>query len=304
MKFEKYYEELKQLEVGTVLKDEPLYKHTTYRVGGPAKLFVKVQHVDGLIEVIKYCRKHRIPLFVIGRGSNLLFSDKSFDGIIISLENMNQYHVNGSEVTAQCGVTMIKLAYDCAKIGLSGFEFMGGIPGNIGGGIFMNAGAYKSCLSEVVKSVKVLDERLKVVELTKDEMEFSYRHSIIQDHPKWIVLEATFELENKSVEEINETLDKRKERRMSTQPWNKPSAGSVFRNPEGSSAWKYIDDAGLRGYEIGGAQVSPKHSNFIVNNGYASAKDIYDLIFYVQKTVQDRFGVLLKPEVRFVNWES
>lgn len=304
MKFEKYYEELKQLEVGTVLKDEPLYKHTTYRVGGPAKLFVKVQHVDGLIEVIKYCRKHRIPLFVIGRGSNLLFSDKSFDGIIISLENMNQYHVNGSEVTAQCGVTMIKLAYDCAKIGLSGFEFMGGIPGNIGGGIFMNAGAYKSCLSEVVKSVKVLDERLKVVELSKDEMEFSYRHSIIQDHPKWIVLEATFELENKSVEEINETLDKRKERRMSTQPCNKPSAGSVFRNPEGSSAWKYIDDAGLRGYEIGGAQVSPKHSNFIVNNGYASAKDIYDLIFYVQKTVQDQFGVLLKPEVRFINWES
>ncbi len=304
MKFEKYYEELKQLEVGTVLKDEPLYKHTTYRVGGPAKLFVKVQHVDGLIEVIKYCRKHRIPLFVIGRGSNLLFSDKSFDGIIISLENMNQYHVNGSEVTAQSGVTMIKLAYDCAKIGLSGFEFMGGIPGNIGGGIFMNAGAYKSCLSEVVKSVKVLDERLKVVELSKDEMDFSYRHSIIQDHPKWIVLEATFELENKSVEEINETLDKRKERRMSTQPWNKPSAGSVFRNPEGSSAWKYIDDAGLRGYEIGGAQVSPKHSNFIVNNGYASAKDIYDLIFYVQKTVQDQFGVLLKPEVRFINWES
>ena len=304
MKFEKYYEELKQLDVGTVLKDEPLYKHTTYRVGGPAKLFIKVQNVDELIEVIKYCRKHRIQLFVIGRGSNLLFSDKSFEGIIISLEDMNQYHVNGSEVTAQCGVTMIKLAYDCAKIGLSGFEFMGGIPGNIGGGIFMNAGAYKSCLSEVVKSVKVLDERLKVVELSKDEMEFSYRHSIIQDHPKWIVLEATFELENKSVEEINETLDKRKERRMSTQPWNKPSAGSVFRNPEGSSAWKYIDDAGLRGYEIGGAQVSPKHSNFIVNNGYASAKDIYDLIFYVQKTVQDQFGVLLKPEVRFINWES
>ena len=303
MEFEKYYEELKQLDVGTVLKDEPLYKHTTYRVGGPAKLFIKVQNVDELIEVIKYCRKHRIQLFVIGRGSNLLFSDKSFEGIIISLEDMNQYHVNGSEVTAQCGVTMIKLAYDCAKIGLSGFEFMGGIPGNIGGGIFMNAGAYKSCLGEVVKSVKVLDERLKVVELSKDEMDFSYRHSIIQDHPKWIVLEATFVLENKSVEEINETLDKRKERRMSTQPWNKPSAGSVFRNPEGNAAWKLIDDAKLRGYEIGGAQVSPKHSNFIVNNGYASAKDIYDLIFYVQKTVQEQSGVLLKPEVRFINWE-
>lgn len=304
MKFERYYEELKQLEVGTILKDEPLYKHTTYRVGGPAKLFIKVHSVDELIKIIKYCRKHRIQLFIIGRGSNLLFSDKSFEGIIISLEDMNQYHVNGSEVIAQSGVTMIKLAYDCAKIGLSGFEFMGGIPGNIGGGIFMNAGAYKSCLSEVVKSVKILDENLKVVELSKEEMAFSYRHSIIQDHPKWIVLEATFELENKSVEEINETLDKRKERRMSTQPWNKPSAGSVFRNPDGGAAWKFIDDAGLRGYEIGGAQVSPKHSNFIVNNGYASAKDIYDLIFYVQKTVQEKFGVLLKPEVRFINWES
>ena len=304
MKFERYYEELKQLEVGTILKDEPLYKHTTYRVGGPAKLFIKVHSVDELIKIIKYCRKHRIQLFIIGRGSNLLFSDKSFEGIIISLEDMNQYHVNGSEVIAQSGVTMIKLAYDCAKIGLSGFEFMGGIPGNIGGGIFMNAGAYKSCLSEVVKSVKILDENLKVVELSKEEMAFSYRHSIIQDHPKWIVLEATFELENKSVEEINETLDKRKERRMSTQPWNKPSAGSVFRNPEGGAAWKFIDDAGLRGYEIGGAQVSPKHSNFIVNNGYASAKDIYDLIFYVQKAVQEKFDIILKPEVRFINWES
>ena len=303
MKFEKYYQELLELNVGTILKDEPLYKHTTYRVGGPARLFIKVKDVEGLISIIKYCRKHRIQLFVIGRGSNLLFSDKSFEGIIISLENMNQYSINGSEVVAQSGVAMIKLAYDCAKVGLSGFEFMGGIPGNIGGGIFMNAGAYKSCLSEVVKSVKVLNENLKVVTLTKEEMEFSYRHSIIQDHPKWIVLEATFELENKSVEEINEKLDKRKERRMSSQPWNKPSAGSVFRNPEGSAAWKLIDDAGLRGYEIGGAQVSPKHSNFIVNNGYASAKDIYDLIFYVQKTVQEQSGVLLKPEVRFINWE-
>lgn len=303
MKFEKYYQELLELNVGTILKDEPLYKHTTYRVGGPARLFIKVKDVEGLISIIKYCRKHRIQLFVIGRGSNLLFSDKSFEGIIISLENMNQYSINGSEVVAQSGVAMIKLAYDCAKVGLSGFEFMGGIPGNIGGGIFMNAGAYKSCLSEVVKSVKVLNENLKVVTLTKEEMEFSYRHSIIQDHPKWIVLEVTFELENKSVEEINEKLDKRKERRMSSQPWNKPSAGSVFRNPEGSAAWKLIDDAGLRGYEIGGAQVSPKHSNFIVNNGYASAKDIYDLIFYVQRTVQEKSGVLLKPEVRFINWE-
>ncbi len=302
MKFERYYQELLELNIGTILKNEPLYKHTTYHVGGPARLFVKVDNVDGLILVIKYCRKHRIPLFVIGRGSNLLFSDKSFEGIIISLEKLNSYSINGNKVVAQSGVSMIKLAYDCAKVGLSGFEFMGGIPGNIGGGIFMNAGAYQSCLSEVVESVTILNEQLKVVTLSKEEMEFAYRHSIIQDNPKWIVLEVSFVLENGTVEEINEKLDKRKERRMASQPWNKPSA-SVFRNPEEGPAWKFIDEVGLRGYEIGGAQVSPKHSNFIVNNGYASAQDIYDLIFYVQKEVEDKFKVKLKPEVRFINWE-
>lgn len=304
MKYEKYYQDLLDLDVGIVLKDEPLYKHTTYRVGGPAKLFVKVKNLEALIQIIKYCRKHRIQLFVIGRGSNLLFSDKSFQGIIISLEQFNQYKINGNKVTVQCGVPMIKLAYDCAKVGLSGFEFMGGIPGNIGGGIFMNAGAYNSNIAEVVESVTILNENFQLVTLSKEEMQFGYRHSIIQEHKKWIIIEATFVLQTKTVQEVNDLLDRRKERRMASQPWNQPSAGSVFRNPEGHAAWKLIDDAGLRGYEIGGAQVSPKHSNFIVNNGYASAKDIYDLIFYVQKRVYEQFSILLKPEVRFINWEA
>ena len=304
MKYDQYYQDLLDLDVGVVLKDEPLYKHTTFRVGGPAKLFVKVKNLESLILVIKYCRKHRIRLFVIGRGSNLLFSDKSFQGMIISLEQFNQYKINGNTVTAQCGVTMIKLAYDCAKAGLSGFEFMGGIPGNIGGGVFMNAGAYNSNIAEVLESVTVLNENLELMTLSKDEMDFSYRHSIIQEHKKWIVIEASFVLTTKTVAEVKDLLDRRKERRMASQPWNQPSAGSVFRNPEGMAAWKLIDDAGLRGYEIGGAQVSPKHSNFIVNNGYASAKDIYDLIFYVQKQVNEKFSVLLKPEVRFINWEE
>lgn len=304
MKYDQYYQDLLDLDVGVVLKDEPLYKHTTFRVGGPAKLFVKVKNLESLILVIKYCRKHRIKLFVIGRGSNLLFSDKSFQGMIISLEQFNQYKINGNTVTAQCGVTMIKLAYDCAKAGLSGFEFMGGIPGNIGGGVFMNAGAYNSNIAEVLESVTVLNENLELMTLSKEEMAFGYRHSIIQEHKKWIVIEASFVLTTKTVAEVKDLLDRRKERRMASQPWNQPSAGSVFRNPEGMAAWKLIDDAGLRGYEIGGAQVSPKHSNFIVNNGYASAKDIYDLIFYVQKQVNEKFSVLLKPEVRFINWEE
>lgn len=304
MKYDQYYQDLLDLDVGVVLKDEPLYKHTTFRVGGPAKLFVKVKNLESLILVIKYCRKHRIRLVVIGRGSNLLFSDKSFQGMIISLEQFNQYKINGNTVTAQCGVTMIKLAYDCAKAGLSGFEFMGGIPGNIGGGVFMNAGAYNSNIAEVLESVTVLNENLELMTLSKEEMAFGYRHSIIQEHKKWIVIEASFVLTTKTVAEVKDLLDRRKERRMASQPWNQPSAGSVFRNPEGMAAWKLIDDAGLRGYEIGGAQVSPKHSNFIVNNGYASAKDIYDLIFYVQKQVNEKFSVLLKPEVRFINWEE
>ena len=304
MKYDQYYQDLLDLDVGVVLKDEPLYKHTTFRVGGPAKLFVKVKNLESLILVIKYCRKHCIKLFVIGRGSNLLFSDKSFQGIIISLEQFNQYKINGNHVIAQCGVAMIRLAYDCAKVGLSGFEFMGGIPGNIGGGVFMNAGAYNSNIAEVLESVTVLNENLELMTLSKEEMAFGYRHSIIQEHKKWIVIEASFVLTTKTVAEVKDLLDRRKERRMASQPWNQPSAGSVFRNPEGMAAWKLIDDAGLRGYEIGGAQVSPKHSNFIVNNGYASAKDIYDLIFYVQKQVNEKFSVLLKPEVRFINWEE
>ncbi|WP_296883191.1 UDP-N-acetylmuramate dehydrogenase, partial [Thomasclavelia sp.] len=209
----------------------------------------------------------------------------------------------GCIVKAQSGVLMINLAYQAAKIGLSGFEFMGGIPGAIGGGIYMNAGAYKYDIASVVKSVTLLNEKHQVVTYTKEQMEFSYRHSICQDNRQLVVLEAEFELTSKDPNEIKAVLDKRKERRMATQPWNMPSAGSVFRNPEQKAAWQYIDECGLRGYEIGGAQVSPKHSNFIVNNGYASAKDIYDLIMLVQDKVYEKFNVRLKREVELVNWE-
>lgn len=304
MKFVQYASDLIDMQVGDVLQDEPLYKHTTYRVGGPARIFIKPYDVEGLKQIIKYCRIHRIKLMVIGRGSNLLFSDKPFNGVIISLtDHFNKFEVNGSTIKAQCGVSMISLAYETAKIGLAGFEFMGGIPGNIGGGIFMNAGAYKEELGAKVKSVTILNDRLELVTLSKEQMKFSYRYSILQDNKKWIVLEAEFELQAGDPEEIKAKLDNRKEKRMSSQPWNLPSAGSVFRNPEGKGAWEYIDQVGLRGYEIGGAQVSPKHSNFIVNTGYASAKDIYDLISLVSKKVKEEFGIELKREVCFVNWE-
>ena len=289
MDVKQVYEDLMSMEVGKVIENEPMYKHTTYKVGGPAKIFVKAKDIDSLIQTLKYCRDHDIKHMVIGNGSDLLFSDKEYDGVIISMKSFDDVKMNGSTIVAQAGVSMIALAYSSAKAGLSGFEFMGGIPGDMGGGIFMNAGAYKYCMADVFKCARVLDDEFNVITLSKEDMEFSYRHSVLQKHPNWIILDATFEMTAKDPGEIRKVLDKRKERRMSTQPWNFACAGSVFRNPDEKPAWRYIDEAGLRGYEIGGAQVSPKHSNFIVNNGYASAKDILDLIRLVEKTVYEKF---------------
>ena len=303
MDVKQVYNDLVSMNIGKVIENEPMYKHTTYKVGGPAKIFVKANDIDSLIQTLNYCRDHDIKHMVIGNGSDLLFSDKEYDGVIISMKSFDDVKMNGSTIVAQAGVSMIALAYSSAKAGLSGFEFMGGIPGDMGGGIFMNAGAYKYCMADVFVSARVLDDDLNVITLSKEDMEFSYRHSVLQKHPNWIILDATFEMTAKDPGEIRKVLDKRKERRMSTQPWNFACAGSVFRNPEEKPAWRYIDEAGLRGYEIGGAQVSPKHSNFIVNNGYASAKDILDLIRLVEKTVYEKLGVKLHKEVILVNWD-
>lgn len=303
MDVKQVYNDLVSMNIGKVIENEPMYKHTTYKVGGPAKIFVKANDIDSLIQTLNYCRDHDIKHMVIGNGSDLLFSDKEYDGIIISMKSFDDVKMNGSSIVAQAGVSMIALAYSSAKAGLSGFEFMGGIPGDMGGGIYMNAGAYKYCMADVFVSARVLDDDLNIITLSKEDMEFSYRHSVLQKHPNWIILDATFEMTAKDPGEIRKVLDKRKERRMSTQPWNFACAGSVFRNPEEKPAWRYIDEAGLRGYEIGGAQVSPKHSNFIVNNGYASAKDILDLIKLVEKTVYEKFEVKLHKEVILVNWD-
>ena len=303
MDVKQVYNDFVSMNIGKVIENEPMYKHTTYKVGGPAKIFVKANDIDSLIQTLNYCRDHDIKHMVIGNGSDLLFSDKEYDGIIISMKSFDDVKMNGSTIVAQAGVSMIALAYSSAKAGLSGFEFMGGIPGDMGGGIYMNAGAYKYCMADVFVSARVLDDDLNIITLSKEDMEFSYRHSVLQKHPNWIILDATFEMTAKDPGEIRKVLDKRKERRMSTQPWNFACAGSVFRNPEEKPAWRYIDEAGLRGYEIGGAQVSPKHSNFIVNNGYASAKDILDLIRLVEKTVYEKFEVKLHKEVILVNWD-
>ncbi len=304
MDFNQLFYDLVELDLGEILEDEPMYKHTTFKVGGPARFFVFIKDIDALKRGIAFCREKGIKHMVIGNGSDLLFSDKEYEGVIFSLsKGLNDVYINGLEIRAQAGVGMIYLAYKAAKTGLSGFEFMGGIPGTIGGGVYMNAGAYKYCMSDVFKSALILNDDGELITLSKEEMEFSYRKSILQKHKDWILIEATFIMNPKDPHDINMVLDKRKEKRMSTQPWNFASAGSIFRNPDDKPAWKYIDECGLRGYEIGGAQVSPKHSNFIVNNGYASAKDILDLILLVEKTVFSRFQVELEKEVILINWE-
>lgn len=303
MDFTQIIYDLVDLDIGEILENEPMYKHTTFKVGGPARIFVKLKDIEAVKKTKEYCQKKNINHMIIGKGSDLLFSDKEYEGVILSLEELNHISINGIEVKAQAGAGLIHLSYQCAKTGLSGFEFAGGIPGSVGGGIYMNAGAYKYCIADIFKEAKVLNENNEIITLNKEDMCFDYRTSILQRHPEWILLEATFTMTSKDPKEIIAVLNKRKEKRMATQPWDFPSAGSVFRNPDEKGAWKYIDECGLRGYEIGGAQVSPKHSNFIVNNGYASAMDILELILLVEKTVFDKFKIELRKEVILVNWE-
>lgn len=303
--YNKIYSDLTDMHIGQVLRDEPMYKHTTFKVGGPAFVFVKAKDVMSLVSVVRYCKENEVNFFILGKGSNLLVDDRGYQGVVITLsEELANYKFDGDEVTASAGTSMIKLAYEAANIGLSGLEFMSGIPGTIGGGVYMNAGAYKSDFSNVVESVKLLDDNLDIITLTNEQLEFGYRKSLLQKNKSWIVLEVTMKLKTDDPTVIKEVMDSRKEKRMSSQPWNMPSAGSVFRNPDDKGAWYYIDAVGLRGYEIGGAMVSPKHSNFIVNTGYASAKDILDLIQHVKTEVFNKFEIELKTEVFYIDGES
>ena len=304
MEFSQIKKDLEAMDVGAMIEDEPMYKHTTYKVGGPARIYLKVKDTESLIKTIEYCNENQVQYKVIGRGSNLLFSDKEYEGIIISLnECFTKISVNGCIVKAQSGVLMINLAYQAAKIGLSGFEFMGGIPGAIGGGIYMNAGAYKSDMGYIVKTVKVLTPDLKVITMVNREMDFHYRSSFLQKHKDYICLEAILKLKPGNREEMEELVKEGKKRRLESQPLEYPSAGSVFRNPEGDYAGRLIEELGYKGLIKGGAQVSVKHANFIINLGTATAADIRGLIEFIQDSVFEKYHISLKVEQEFVNWE-
>ena len=283
-----------------VRTNEPMSKHTTFRIGGPAKYFAMPMNVEELSQVIASCRAYKTPFFLLGHGSNILVGDKGIDGIVIQLyKNFDNYSIEGNIVKAQAGAMLNKLGQDIKDAGLTGFEFASGIPGTLGGAVMMNAGAYGGEMKDIVKSVSLMDYDGNLVEKTGEEMDFSYRHSIIEDED-YIVLGATLELEKGDIRAISDKMMELAIARKTKQPLEFPSAGSTFKRPEGYFAGKLIMDAGLAGYSVGDACVSEKHCGFVINKGNASAEDVLNLIEDVKKKVYEKFGVELSPEVRLV----
>lgn len=294
---------IKDKQIGKCLENVLLKEYTTYKVGGKAKFMVYPKSTDKLIILLKYLRENNIKFMILGFGSNVLFSDEVYDGVIIKLDEFNEIDFDGSKVTCGCGASLMKVAMMAIRRGLSGLEFACGIPGSIGGAVYMNAGAYKSDMGYIVSKVKVLTKDYKVITMVNKEMDFHYRTSFLQKNKDYICLEATLKLKKGNKEEMESIVNERKKRRLESQPLEYPSAGSVFRNPEGDFAGRLIEELGYKGLEKGGAQVSNKHANFIINKGNAHAKDIKELIEFVKDSVYDKYKIELKVEQEFVNWE-
>lgn len=295
-----YKELLNILDEKNIKIDEPMKKHISFKVGGPADFLVKPKTEKELSAVIELARKENIPFIVIGNGSNLLVKDGGIRGIVIELsDNFNNYEIEGNIIKAQSGALLAIIGRNAMKNSLTGFEFASGIPGTLGGALAMNAGAYGGEMKQVVKSVRLMDIDGNIFELSNEEMKFEYRRSLLTTED-YIVLSAVIELQPGNVEEIKETMTDYANRRSTKQPLNFPSAGSTFKRPEGHFAAKLIDDCGLRGLNLRGAQVSDKHCGFVVNSGGATAKDILDLMFIVKSTVNAKFGIMLEEEVKIL----
>jgi len=292
--------ELKKLKCGEILENVDMRKYTTYKAGGKAKIMVFPKNLESLIKLLKYIKENNIKYKVLGKGSNVLFGDSLYEGIIIKLDSFDNLEINENKIIVGAGYSLIKLSLKCARLGLAGLEFAAGIPGTIGGAVFMNAGAYKSDMGYIVKKVKVLTPDLEIKTLSNKEMDFHYRTSFLQKNPEYICLEATIELKKGDRDLILEVIKDRKKRRIETQPLEFPSAGSVFRNPEGDFAGRLIEEIGYKGKRIGDAKVSEKHANFIINVGNAKGDDIKKLILEIKEEVMKKYGIELKVEQEFV----
>lgn len=298
---------IKQIEeiVGkdNIKTDEVMRKHTSFKVGGPADVMVYPVNFNMVKNLISFFKTNNINYYVMGNGSNLIIKDGGFRGVVINLTKLNEITVNDDTIIAQCGALLSLVARRALEKGLTDLEFAAGIPGSIGGAIAMNAGAYDGDMSKVVVSALVIDDNGEILELSRDELQLSYRNSIVLNKG-YVVLETKLKLHHGDAEAIKVKMNDFAERRRSKQPLEYPSAGSTFKRPEGYFAGKLIQDAGLKGKSVGDAQVSEKHSGFIINKGNATAREIMELINVVQNTVFDMYGVELHTEVRIVGEDN
>ncbi len=281
-----------------VLLSESMKKHTTFRIGGPADYFLMPQSEKEAADAVAVCREERVPYSIVGNGSNLLVSDSGYRGVVIQLyKEMSRVQVEGTHIYAQAGASLAKIAAAAMEAGLAGFEFAAGIPGTLGGACVMNAGAYGGEMKDVLVNVTVLDESGSIKKLVGSELELGYRTSIIAKKG-YIVLNAEIELKRGNLDEIRCLMNELRDKRVSKQPLEYPSAGSTFKRPEGYFAGKLIQDAGLRGFRVGDAMVSEKHCGFVINAGEATAAEVDSLMKQVSERVQAQFGVALEPEVK------
>ena len=292
-------EKIKKLKVGKIIENPLMKKYTTYKVGGEALAIVMPDDIKSLVKLIEFVNKNNVKYKILGNGSNVIFKDELYDGIIINLSKLDKFEVDGTIITVGAGYNLIKLAMKTAKLGLSGLEFASGIPGTVGGAVYMNAGAYKSDMGYVVSEVKVLTPDLKIKTMYNKDMDFHYRTSFLKKNPGFICLEAKIVLKKGNKDEILALLEDRKQRRLISQPLEYPSAGSVFRNPTGDFAGRLIEEIGYKGKNIGGAYVSEKHANFIINKGDAKASDIKKLISEIQDKVKEKYDIelILEQEI-------
>ncbi len=297
---------LKRLRAyGRVLEHEPMSNHTTYKIGGRVDYYVYPDSELALVQLIRVLKEENIPYYVLGRGSNLLFHDSDFHGAIINLDKTlnNYYFEPDGTLCAQAGCSIINLAIEAMKHSFTGLEFASGIPGSLGGCLFMNAGAYKSDLAAVLEQVCVLKDD-NLVWIDSEALDYSYRHSTVQTHRDLTICAGRLKLEPADQDSIRQLMNSRHQRRVDSQPLDKPCAGSVFRNPKQMPAWKVIDGLGLRGMQIGGAKISEKHSNFIVNEGSATAEDVHALIEHIKELAMEKYGIEMITEVEYLNWDE
>lgn len=279
---------------------EPMSKHTTFRIGGPADYFLQPESEQEVQKILEICIRGQFPWFILGNGSNLLVSDQGYRGVVIQLyRNFNRISLEKERITAQSGVSLAALSRKAMEAGLTGLEFAGGIPGTLGGAVVMNAGAYGGEMKDVLETVTVLDPLGRQIILHADQLEMGYRTSIVKTR-NYIVLEATLKLEPGKKENIQALMQDLAKRRSSKQPLEYPSAGSTFKRPKGHFAGKLIMDAGLKGCRFGDAQVSEKHCGFVINRGHATAADVVAVMKHVQEEVKRQFQVELEPEVKFL----